>query len=333
MGLLGMLDPPRREVPKAIKSCHNAGIKVVMVTGDHPDTAAVIAQELEILQAGDKIMTGQQLDNISQIELERTVNGISVYARVSPRHKLRIVRALKKQGHIVAMTGDGVNDAPAVKEADIGIAMGISGTDVTKEASAMIIQDDDFSTIVAAIEEGRNIYDNIRKFIRYLLACNTGEVMTMFIAALLKLPLPLIPIQILWVNLITDGLPALALGMEPPEVGIMKRAPRHPDEGIFSRGLTGLIVGRGFQIALCTLLAFLLGTYSAAGNITLARTMAFTTLVMLQLVYVFECRSETESGLILRGIAISLLQYSSPFFCSSWYYIIHLLMRISKPYL
>lgn len=301
VGLLGMLDPPRREVPKAIKSCHNAGIKVVMVTGDHPDTAAVIAQELEILQAGDKIMTGQQLDNISQIELERTVNGISVYARVSPRHKLRIVRALKKQGHIVAMTGDGVNDAPAVKEADIGIAMGISGTDVTKEASAMIIQDDDFSTIVAAIEEGRNIYDNIRKFIRYLLACNTGEVMTMFIAALLKLPLPLIPIQILWVNLITDGLPALALGMEPPEVGIMKRAPRHPDEGIFSRGLTGLIVGRGFQIALCTLLAFLLGTYSAAGNITLARTMAFTTLVMLQLVYVFECRSETESGLILRG--------------------------------
>ncbi len=301
VGLLGMLDPPRKEVPGAIRSCHNAGIKVVIVTGDHPDTAAAIANQLKILQNGDKIVTGQQLDNMSQAELERIVNGITVYARVSPRHKLRIVRALKKQGHIVAMTGDGVNDAPAVKEADIGIAMGLSGTDVTKEASAMIIQDDDFSTIVAAIEEGRSIYDNIRKFIRYLLACNIGEVMTMFIAALLKLPLPLIPIQILWVNLITDGLPALALGVEPPETGIMKRAPRHPEESIFSRGLTGLILGRGIQIALCTLLAFLLGAYSAGGNIILARTMAFTTLVMLQLLYVFECRSETESGLKVTG--------------------------------
>lgn len=301
IGLLGMLDPPREEVPVAIKSCHNAGIKVVMVTGDHPDTAAAIAKQLKVLQPGDNIVTGKQLDNMGQAELERIVNGITVYARVSPRHKLRIIRALKKQGHIVAMTGDGVNDAPAVKEADIGIAMGLSGTDVTKEASAMIIQDDDFSTIVAAIEEGRSIYDNIRKFIRYLLACNTGEVMTMFIAALLKLPLPLIPIQILWVNLITDGLPALALGVEPPEPGIMNRAPRHPDESIFSRGLTGLILGRGFQIAFCTLLAFLLGAYNADGDIIFARTMAFTTLVMLQLVYVFECRSETKSGLKITG--------------------------------
>ncbi len=301
VGLFGMIDPPRAEVPAAIERCHRAGIRVVMVTGDHPETATAIAKQVGLLTPASRVLTGDQLDGISQQELERIVNGVAVFARVSPRHKLRIVRALKKQGHIVAMTGDGVNDAPAVKEADIGVAMGLSGTDVTKEASAMVIQDDNFSTIVAAVEEGRNIYDNIRKFIRYLLGCNIGEVMTMFFAALLRFPLPLLPLQILWINLVTDGLPALALGVEPPEPGIMERAPRQPNESVFSRGLTGQIVGRGFQISLCTLLAFLVAVHIGGGDLFFARTMAFTTLVMLQLVYVFECRSEAMAQVKIGG--------------------------------
>ena len=296
-----MLDPPRAEVPAAIERCHRAGIRVVMVTGDHPETAAAIAREVGLLPSTGRILTGDQLDGINQQELERIVNDVAVFARVSPRHKLRIVRALKKQGHVVAMTGDGVNDAPAVEEADIGVAMGASGTDVTREASAMVIQDDNFSTIVAAVEEGRNIYDNIRKFLRYLLGCNIGEVLTMFFAALLGLPLPLLPIQILWINLVTDGLPALALGVEPPEPGIMARPPRQPKESVFSRGLTGQIMGRGFQISLCTLLAFLLAVRSGDGDLSFARTIAFTTLVMLQLVYVFECRSEAVGRVRLGG--------------------------------
>ncbi|MDI9568868.1 MAG: cation-translocating P-type ATPase [bacterium] len=301
IGFFGMLDPPRAEVPAAIERCHRAGIRVVMVTGDHPETAAAIAREVGLLPSTGRILTGDQLDGINQQELERIVNDVAVFARVSPRHKLRIVRALKKQGHVVAMTGDGVNDAPAVKEADIGVAMGASGTDVTREASAMVIQDDNFSTIVAAVEEGRNIYDNIRKFLRYLLGCNIGEVLTMFFAALLGLPLPLLPIQILWINLVTDGLPALALGVEPPEPGIMARPPRQPKESVFSRGLTGQIMGRGFQISLCTLLAFLLAVRSGDGDLSFARTIAFTTLVMLQLVYVFECRSEAVGRVRLGG--------------------------------
>lgn len=301
IGFLGMLDPPRPEVPAAIECCRRAGIRVIMVTGDHPETAAAIARQIGLLPPAGRVLTGDQLDGISQKELERIINEVAVFARVSPRHKLRLVKALKQQGHVVAMTGDGVNDAPAVREADIGVAMGARGTDVTREAAAMVIQDDNFSTIVAAVEEGRNIYDNIRKFLRYLLGCNIGEVMTMFLAALFHFPLPLVPIQILWINLVTDGLPALALGVEPPEPGIMERPPRDPRESVFARGLTGQIVGRGLQISLCTLLAFWLAARCGNGDLFFARTIAFTTLVLLQLVYVFECRSETMVRVKLGG--------------------------------
>lgn len=236
-GLFGMMDPPRPEVMSAIQKCHKAGVKTVMITGDHKTTALAIARMLRLLPLDGRIMTGGELDEISDLQLEKVADNTYVYARVTPEHKLRIVRALKRRGHVVAMTGDGVNDAPAVKEADIGIAMGKTGTDVTREAASMVLADDNFSTIVTAVEEGRSINDNIRKFIRFLLACNTGEILTMFIAMLVGLPLPLRAIQILWINLVTDGLPAMALGVEPTEKGVMDRPPRHPQEGIFARGL------------------------------------------------------------------------------------------------
>jgi len=218
-----------------------------------------------------------------------------VYARVSPKHKLRIVKALKNAGHIVAMTGDGVNDAPAVKEADIGISMGITGTDVTKEASSLILGNDDFATIVAAVEEGRIIYDNIRKFIRYLLSCNVGEVLTMFVATIMGLPLPLLPIQILWMNLVTDGLPAMALGLDAGDPDIMDRSPRHPKESIFAHGLIRRIMVRGSIIALATLAIYIAGFFLGGENLKLARTMAFCTIIFCQFFYVFECRSERYS--------------------------------------
>jgi Ca2+-transporting ATPase len=207
LGLFGMIDPPRPEVKKAVAAATRAGMRTVMITGDHPSTALAVARELGIAGADGRAVTGRELNAMSDEELVEAVHTVKVFARVSPQHKLRIVRAFKQLGEIVAMTGDGVNDAPAVKEADIGVAMGRTGTDVTKEASAMILSDDNFATIIAAVEEGRGIYDNIRKFIRYLLSCNTGEVLTMFLAALVRLPLPLLPIQILFVNLVTDGLP------------------------------------------------------------------------------------------------------------------------------
>ncbi|MEG6585983.1 calcium-transporting P-type ATPase, PMR1-type [Dendrosporobacter sp. 1207_IL3150] len=292
VGLIGMIDPPRDEAKQAIVVCKQAGIKTVMITGDHKNTATAIARELQMFDENkNKVLTGLELDSLSDSELSKLVNTVTVYARVSPAHKLRIVKALKKQGHIVAMTGDGVNDAPAIKEADIGIAMGRSGTDVTKEASAMILADDNFATIVAAVEEGRGIYDNIRKFIRYLLACNTGEVLTMFIAALAGLPMPLLPVQILWVNLVTDGLPAMALGVDPNDRDIMCRPPRHPRESVFSRGLSRKIIGRGIQIGVSTILVFSI-VYYLKNDLALARTMAFTTLVFSQMFHVFDCRSE-----------------------------------------
>ncbi|BBB93017.1 MAG TPA: calcium-translocating P-type ATPase, SERCA-type [Methylomusa anaerophila] len=292
VGLLGMIDPPREEAKKSITLCLQAGIKTVMITGDHRDTAVAIARELQIYQEGKhKALTGHDLDTMSDKDLAAVVNEITVYARVSPAHKLRIVKALKRRGHIVAMTGDGVNDAPAIKEADIGVAMGLTGTDVSKEASAMILADDNFATIVAAVEEGRGIYDNIRKFIRYLLACNIGEVLTMFLAALSGLPMPLLPVQILWVNLVTDGLPAMALGVDPNDPHIMQRPPRHPKESVFSRGLIRKIISRGFQIGLSTLLVFSV-VYYLKNDLPLARTAAFTTLVFCQLFHVFDCRSE-----------------------------------------
>ncbi|MCG0276946.1 MAG: calcium-translocating P-type ATPase, SERCA-type [Thermanaeromonas sp.] len=295
LGLAGMIDPPRPEAQEAVRICQRAGIKVVMITGDHRLTAQAVAQELGLPAGDDQILTGSQLDSLSDQELIRAVKDVSVYARVSPVHKLRIVRALKANSHVVAMTGDGVNDAPAIKEADIGIAMGRTGTDVAKESAAMILADDNFATIVAAVEEGRAIYTNIRKFIRYLLSCNVGEVLTMFVAALAGLPLPLLPIQILWMNLVTDGLPALALSLDPPEPGLMSRPPYPPGESIFARGLGWRILSLGMEIGLVTLGVFLLGLFLGEGDLPTARTMAFTSLVMAQLFAVFECRSETQS--------------------------------------
>ncbi|MDF2988130.1 MAG: sarco/endoplasmic reticulum calcium-translocating P-type ATPase [Eubacterium sp.] len=294
VGLMGMIDPPRKEAIEAVQKCKLAGIKPVMITGDHKLTATAIARELNIFCDGDNVLTGSELDKMSESQLENIAPTVSVYARVSPKHKLMIVRVLKKLGHIVAMTGDGVNDAPAVKEADIGVSMGITGTDVTKEASSMVLLDDNFATIVAAVEEGRVIYNNIRKFIRYMLACNLGEVLTMFLGMLMWLPIPLLPIQILWVNLVTDGLPAIALGLDPAENDIMMRKPRGAKDHIFSHGLLKLIVARGIFIGLSTLGVFVSILYFV-NNVELARTGAFMTLVMTQLIHVFECKSETKN--------------------------------------
>ena len=294
-GLIGMIDPPRSEAKEAIALCRRAGIKTVMITGDHRNTAVAIAKELEMFNNdSDQALTGSELDRLNDEALAKMINNIIVYSRVSPAHKLRIVRALKRQGHIVAMTGDGVNDAPAIKEADIGIAMGINGTDVTKEAASMVLADDNFATIVAAVEEGRGIYDNIRKFIRYLLSCNLGEVLTMFIATIIGLPLPLLPVQILWVNLVTDGLPAMALGIDPNDHNIMNRQPRNPRESVFSRGLSRKIIARGLQIGISTVLVFA-GVYFLKNDLAEARTMAFCTLVFTQMFHVFDCRSEIFS--------------------------------------
>ena len=294
VGLIGMIDPPRSEAAEAVRKCKLAGIKPVMITGDHRITAAAIAKELGICSSSDGVLTGDDLEKLGEEGLTAIADKVSVYARVSPKHKLMIVKVLRKLGHVVAMTGDGVNDAPALKEADIGVAMGVTGTDVTKEASSMILMDDNFATIVAAVEEGRVIYNNIRKFIRYLLACNIGEVLTMFIGMLIGLPLPLLPIQILWVNLVTDGLPAIALGLDPPSRDVMMKPPRGSKESIFSHGLLPLILFRGFLIGFSTLAVFTI-VMNISGSVDSARTAAFMTLVITQLIHVFECKSETKS--------------------------------------
>lgn len=325
VGLAGMIDPPRPEALQAVLTCKRAGIKTVMITGDHHLTAQAIGDELGLLGRGSRVLSGVELDAMDDKELQQQVEKVAVYARVSPKHKLRIVQALKKNGHIVAMTGDGVNDAPAVKEADIGIAMGKTGTDVTKEASCMVLADDNFKTIVDAVEEGRGIYDNIRKFIRYLLSCNVGEVLVMFLAVLAGLPLPLLPIQILWVNLVTDGLPAMALGVDSADRDIMNRHPRHPQESVFAHGLAWRILSAGIVIALGTLAAFGIGL--TWGSEDLARTMAFNTLVFYQLFYVFLCRSERHSileiglfsnpyllGAVGVSLALQLMVVYIPFF-------------------
>ncbi|PGY10831.1 calcium-translocating P-type ATPase, SERCA-type [Bacillus sp. AFS031507] len=292
IGIQGMIDPPRPEVKKAVKECKEAGIKTVMITGDHVITAKAIASQLGIITNKSKVIDGNALSEMTVEELEEIVDDVSVFARVSPEHKLKIVKALQNRGHIVAMTGDGVNDAPAIKAADIGVAMGITGTDVAKEASSLILLDDNFATIKAAIVEGRNIYENIRKFVRYLLASNVGEILVMLFAMVLALPLPLIPIQILWVNLVTDGLPAMALGLDRPEENVMKRKPRSPNEGVFSRGLGWKVVSRGFLIGLVTLLSFMIVYNNDPAKLQYAQTVAFATLVMAQLIHVFDCRSE-----------------------------------------
>lgn len=291
VGLVGMMDPPREEVPEAIATCQSAGVRVVMITGDHKLTATTIAKQIGILPENGLTITGEELDQMSEEEFASIIDRIYVYARVSPENKLKIVQTLQKKGHVVAMTGDGVNDAPAIKASDIGVSMGNTGTDVAKEASAIVLADDNFATIKAAIEEGRSIYDNIRKFVRYLLASNVGEILVMFFAMLLALPLPLLPLQILWVNLVTDGLPALALGLDQPERDTMRQPPRARKESIFARGLGWKIVSRGFLIGFVTLLIFMIVLDSGA-SVETAQTMAFSTLVVAQLIHVFDCRSE-----------------------------------------
>lgn len=309
VGLAGMTDPPRKEATDAVARCRKAGIKTVMITGDHKQTAAAIASTIDIYREGDLVLTGFEMDEMTDSQLEDACEKATVFARVFPRHKLRIVRAFRKKGHIVAMTGDGVNDAPAVKDADIGIAMGKSGTDVTRQSAAMILMDDNFSSIVAAVEEGRNIYSNIRKFIRYLLSCNVGEVLTMFLATLVGLPIPLLPAQILIINLATDGLPAIALGLEPGDPDIMNIPPRSPNESVFAHGMSFIIIIRGILIALSTLATFLL-VLTLSKNIVTARTATLVTLVMSQLVHVFECKSETRGLFELKLFSNPYLVYA-----------------------
>ncbi|MBP1712233.1 MAG: ATPase, type [Deltaproteobacteria bacterium] len=291
VGMVGMMDPPRAEVREAVGICQTAGIRPVMITGDHPLTAQAIARELGIAKDGE-ILTGQDLDRLSTADLEKEVGKVSVFARVSPEHKLKIVEALQKSGQVVAMTGDGVNDAPALKKADIGVAMGVAGTEVSKEAADMVLQDDNFSTIVAAVEEGRVIYDNLRKFIKYLLTTNSGEIWLMLAAPLLGMPLPLLPIQILWINLVTDGFPALALGLEPPERNAMRRPPYPPDENFFGRGMGRHIIWVGVLMGLISLG---LGFAKWQGGNPQWQTLVFTTLTFSQMAHVLAIRSERDS--------------------------------------
>lgn len=293
LGLMAMIDPPRKEVIQAVETCRKAGIQPIMITGDYSMTAQAIAAKLGIYHPEDRIITGTELENMSQQELEKVVLETTIFARVSPRHKRRIVRALQKNNHVVAMTGDGVNDAPALKESDIGVAMGITGTDVSKEAADMILTDDNFSSIVSAVEEGRKIYQNIQKFIRYLLSCNLGEIITIFIAILLGFPRPLLPIQILWVNLVTDGLPALALGLDPAEADLMKHTPRNPHEGIFSGKMGFNIFSQGIFIGSITLIAFYYGYRQY--SLVVGQTMAFGTLSFIQLWQSLNSRSDRYS--------------------------------------
>ncbi len=292
IGLTGMIDPPREEVKAAVKNAHLAGVRTVMITGDYKDTAVAIAEQLGILKAGERALAGSELDDLSEQAFSEAVESVSVYARVSPEHKVRIVEALKARGKIVAMTGDGVNDAPALKRADIGCAMGVTGTDVSKEASDIILTDDNFTTIVAAIKEGRTIYDNIKKSVNFLLASNIGEIFTLLWAIVLNLPTPLLAIHILWINLVTDSFPALALGVEAPEGDIMARKPRDPQQSILGGGLMRDILLQGALIGGLSLMAFIIGLRD---DIAAARTMTFLTLSFAQLVHSYNVRSARAS--------------------------------------
>ena len=290
LGLIGILDPPRSEAQRAVKVAADAGIRTVMITGDHKLTAVAIGKQIGIMRENGRAMTGSELDAMSDDELKQVVNEVSVYARVSPEHKLRVVKALQSHGQIVAMTGDGVNDAPALKQANIGVAMGITGTDVSQGASDMILTDDNFASIVAAVEEGRTIYDNIRKFIRYLLSTNAGEIFTMFAALVFGLRVPLLAIHILWINLVTDGLPAIALGFEPSEPNVMKRKPRPPRESIFAHGVGLHVIWVGTWLGIVTLLGYVWAIHHNGGDLldpsesvlAVARTMAFSILALSQ---------------------------------------------------
>ncbi len=299
LGLVGMLDAPRPEVREAVARCKQAGIRVLMITGDHQLTALAIAQDLGISQAGDHVLTGQQIEKLTQPQLEAEVSQVSVYARVAPEHKLRIVKALQTRGEIVAMTGDGVNDAPALKQADIGIAMGITGTDVSKEASDMVLLDDNFATIVAATEEGRVVYTNIRRFIKYILGSNIGEVLVIAAAPILGLGgVPLTPLQILWMNLVTDGLPALALAVEPAEPNVMERPPYNPNESIFARGLGAYMVRFGVVFAIVTTIlmvwAYDYTHQDGFRDPEVWKTMVFTTLCVAQMGHAIAIRSNSQ---------------------------------------
>lgn len=290
VGLIGMIDPPREGVKEAVKTCRKAGIKTVMITGDHLQTAKAIAKELGILRKGDLAINGETLEKMSQQELERDIMRYSVFARVSPEHKVRIVKAFQSTGAVVAMTGDGVNDAPALKNADIGIAMGKGGTDVAKNASDMVLTDDNFVTIVEAVKQGRNIYDNIKKAVHFLLATNIGEIVAIFVGLLLGIKSPLLAIQLLWVNLVTDSFPAIALGLEKAESNIMNRLPRNPRKSLFADGLWGKITTEGVMIGVLTLVAFSIG--NNLYSIEVGRTMAFLSLGILELVHSFNIKGE-----------------------------------------
>ena len=325
IGMVGMIDPPREEAKIAVEKCKTAGIKTVMITGDHKITAIAIAKALGILENEEEAITGAELEEMSDADLEKNIRKYSVYARVSPEHKVRIVKAWQANGEIVAMTGDGVNDAPALKTADIGCAMGMVGTDVAKEAADVILTDDNFATVVSAVEEGRRIYDNILKAIQFLLSSNVGEIIVLFVAILItpllsnifgidiKLIEPLLPIHILWVNLVTDSLPALALAVDPAEKDVMNRKPLKPGKGIFTKGMTWRIVYQGIMIGLITLAAFVIGlatpdsslpeVYNDAGvrlsneevKVEIGQTMAFTVLALSELVHVFNIRNNKKS--------------------------------------
>jgi Ca2+-transporting ATPase len=306
-GLVGLMDPPREKVGPAIGQCRTAGIRPVMITGDHPATACAIAADIGILTGSEQVLSGAQLDRLDKAAFAAQVENTAVYARVSPEQKLRIVRALQAKGHFVAMTGDGVNDAPSLKAADIGVAMGINGTDVSKEAAEMVLLDDDFATIVKAVEEGRRIYDNIRKFVRYILTCNSAEVWIILLAPLVGMPMPLLPIQILWINLVTDGLPGIALANETPEKDLMRRPPRPPRESLFSQGLGFHILWVGLLMAGLTLgiQAWALGTGREHWQ-----TMVFTSLSFLQMAHALAVRSE-------RSFVFQVGFFSNPFLLAS----------------
>ena len=304
VGLVGMIDPPRKEAKEAVKTCMKAGIKVVMITGDHEETAAAVAREIGILTDG-KVLTGSKLDKLTDAEFSSVVGDVQVYARVFPEQKVRIVEALKDKGDITAMTGDGVNDAPALKKAAIGVAMG-SGTDVAKESADMLLQDDNFSTIVKAVKEGRTIFDNIRRFVRFQLSTNIGAILTITAASIMSLPVPFNPIQILWINIIMDGPPAQSLGVEPPEKGVMERPPRK-EEIIPRKNLLKIVVA-GIVMTVGTLLLYYFELISGVGALK-ATTVAFTVFVMFQIFNVFNCRSEGgfSNKFLIIAIGISFL--------------------------
>lgn len=329
VGLVGMIDPPRENVKKSIEECKNSGIRTVMITGDHKNTAYAIAKELGIAEDNSQIILGAEFDRMLEDEVADKIDNLRVFARVSPEHKVRIVKALKEKGNIVSMTGDGVNDAPSLKAADIGVAMGITGTDVAKGAADMILTDDNFSTIVEAVKEGRNIYSNIRKSITFLLSCNIGEIIALFMGIILGWPAVLRPIHLLWVNLITDSLPALALGVDPDDPDIMKEKPRDQKEGLFSGRNGVFLIGNGILIGIITLFAFYIGIKIYPNSVAHAQTMSFVVLSISQLIYTLSIRHNKKSifeigvftnkyliGAIILGIILQNIVITVPFLAS-----------------